>query len=67
MRVSELLGLVIFNSEGSKVGSVKNISLDFEAGRISRFFYIKKTGGGGVEENFPFKCVKAISDKIVLR
>lgn len=67
MRVSKLVGLVIFSSKGSKVGTVKSVSLDLEAGCISKFFYSKKTEKGMVEENFPFRSVKAISDRIVLR
>jgi sporulation protein YlmC with PRC-barrel domain len=67
MRVSKLVGLVIFSSKGSKVGTVKSVSLDLEAGCVSKFFYSKKTEKGMVEENFPFKNVKTINDKIVLR
>ena len=67
MRVSELIGLGVFSSEGSKIGSVKNVSLDLEEGRVSRLFYMKKAGKKRIEENFPFESIKAISDKIVLR
>jgi sporulation protein YlmC with PRC-barrel domain len=67
MRVSELIGFVIFDSGGSKVGAVKNVSLDLERGFVSRLFYTKRSDKGKVEENIPFEKVGAISDKIVLR
>jgi sporulation protein YlmC with PRC-barrel domain len=59
MRLSKLVGLSVLNSKGVVKGTVSDLSLDIEHGCISRVFV--------GPENFGFKDIKSIGDKIILK
>ncbi|MCL5407956.1 MAG: PRC-barrel domain-containing protein [Candidatus Thermoplasmatota archaeon] len=68
--VTNLIGLEIFSDRGYRLGSVNDVTVDFDTQTIYGL-YVERTNDGLVEDGVsvlvPYRWVRAVGDVIILK